>query len=134
MLAILYADAYTERLPEVERPLECALDAARQALTIDPLCQYAHYAMAYALFFRREFETLKRQVRSLRQTSEMTEQAVLQTQKEVAVTRQEAGRAEVDARQARELAEQTQDSLAKEPTLTTRPDKYKVSIGGNLNR
>ncbi len=83
---------------------------------------------------QRELETLKRQVSSLRQTSELTEQAVLQTQREVAVTRQEAGRAEVEARQARQLAEQTRGGTNKEPTFATTPDKYQVSIGGNLNR
>ena len=60
LLSILYLDAFTFSIINLDDPLERGTEAARKAISIDPFCQHAYFGMCYAqLLQRNEEETIR---------------------------------------------------------------------------
>jgi len=60
MLGILYFDAFTFSLGDLKNPLEKSIEAARKAITIDPFCQHAYFAMCSVQLQQRNEEEVIR--------------------------------------------------------------------------
>jgi tetratricopeptide (TPR) repeat protein len=59
MLSSLYSDEYAVGFNPQPDPLGRALDAARRSVDAAPSNHRAHFALAYALFFRKEFQAFR---------------------------------------------------------------------------
>ena len=59
MLSSLYSDEYAIGFNPQPDPLGRALDAARRSVDAAPSNHRAHFALAYALFFRKEFQAFR---------------------------------------------------------------------------
>ncbi len=60
MLSILYFDAYIFSFGDPKNPLERGMESARKAITIDPFCQHAYFAMCLAQLLQRNEEEVIR--------------------------------------------------------------------------
>jgi len=65
LLSILYLDAFTFSMVDLDDPLERGMESARKAISIDPFCQHAYFGMCYAQLLQRNEEELIRNAKKI---------------------------------------------------------------------
>jgi adenylate cyclase len=65
LLSILYLDAFTFSIVDLEDPLERGMESVRKAISIDPFCQHAYFGMCYAHLLQRNEEEVIRNARKI---------------------------------------------------------------------
>jgi adenylate cyclase len=65
LLSILYLDAFTFSMVDLDNPLERGMESARKAISIDPFCQHAYFGMCYAQLLQRNEEEIIRNAKKI---------------------------------------------------------------------
>ena len=65
LLSILYLDAFTFSMVDLDDPLERGMESARKAISIDPFCQHAYFGMCYAQLLQRNEEEIIRNAKKI---------------------------------------------------------------------